>query len=192
MMRVILKAIYDGISLSPGIRIPNSVWFQSDIHISSLGVKISCCEEFLQKILRLKTQRDILETVEISKDLDQIVDRVVELQNQLSKSLKFIGEIKDKDKKKSSKPKPIKKYSSKMKNTTNYVETIVHLFENSQFLDTWITHFESNQSKNTELLDKMKVITSFLDSAIILFVLKDFVTLIENYMKKTKIAFFNL
>ncbi|KAJ6229349.1 hypothetical protein M0813_07968 [Anaeramoeba flamelloides] len=194
IMRILLKSIYDGTMLTVSVRIPNEIFFQSETSLLAINDKLDTCNILIENFMRIKNNRDISETSDCLKDLVSLTQQLNVIQNSLARILPFIPEVMGKEKKKSTRFKSFRnKKRGKIPTTVEYIEAITHVIQNSQFLDTWISYYESKEVIHKEnLLKELTKVSSFLDQVFLNFVLRDLATLLETHLVKTQLNFFKL
>jgi hypothetical protein len=220
LMKTLAQTMLEGGHLTPGLFIPRSVWFQNGAKLFGQQAKIAFCQN-LSNYLQELSKTDINNIKSLSDNLDKFIERAEKEQKELNKQLpsntdkNFTSNEKSKQdlyvaatttstgKYLSSKMFGFGKsiYKSAMglvanrtkEDTTDhpYIPWLISIFEHSQFLDGWITHFE-NQGNPKAIQDRLEKISFFFYFVLCHFVLQDLNILLERYMRKSRESFSRL
>ncbi|GAM22577.1 hypothetical protein SAMD00019534_057520 [Acytostelium subglobosum LB1] len=210
LMRVLSKTITTGAYLTPKLYIPKAVWQQTGCKILAITAKIQSLVELQEYLAKLKTlstkesdmpfDRKNMDT--IAKETDIFCSQLDIIQNALHFHLSFIPEIKIEKKEEKGWAGKVKKLgtslakgavrlapSSKLEGI-DYVGLLNTVFEESQFLESWMNCCES--LGNQALSNKLRRVGEFYSVVICAFVMKDFTILLDRYMRKSLQSFIKL
>ncbi|KAJ3093185.1 hypothetical protein HK102_003593 [Quaeritorhiza haematococci] len=84
----------------------------------------------------------------------------------------------------------IQKKNEKVENPSAYIDLLVKLFTQSQFMEAWLAHFEATQTiyPNNVILGRLRRISNFFYTVVCAFVMRDFEILLERFLKKMRQA----
>jgi len=198
LMRVWSKTITYGGYVTPKLYIPKVLWYQSGCKFAALQTKLSSCEALVESLAKLKESGG--ESLE--RELDNFSTQLDVIQNSLHFHLAFIAEVKKEEKEKAGWGSRMKKLgdslakravrlaSSQRDESYDYILLLKAVFEEAQFIEEWFIHFSSTPGSN--ISTKLKRISEFFYDVVCQFVIRDFNTLVERYIKKFLISFIKL
>jgi len=207
LMRVLSKTIKSGSYLTPRLYIPKTIWQQTGCKFTAVDQKIKSLEELLESLQNLKKystengnlpfDKNNIETV--SKEIDGFCAQLDVIQNALHFHLSFIPEIKIEKVNEKGWANKMKKFgnavakgavrlapSSKLEGQ-DYIGLLNSVFEESQFLESWMNCCESLGHSN--LSNRLRRVGEFFSVVICSFVMKDFNILLERFMRKSLTSF---
>ncbi|KYQ90058.1 hypothetical protein DLAC_11736 [Tieghemostelium lacteum] len=215
LMRVLSKTIKSGAYLTNRLYIPKTVWQQTGCKFLAIQTKINSLEVLLECLQSLKKysvdsssspsgipfDKKNMETV--SKEMDSFCSQLDVIQNGLHFHLSFIPEIKiEKVNESKGWAKKMKKFgnslakgavrlapSSKLEGA-DYIGLLNSVFEESQFLESWMNCCESLGHSN--LSKRLNRVGEFFSVVICSFVMKDFTILLERFMRKSLQSFLKI
>eukprot|EP01132_Coremiostelium_polycephalum_P004922 gene4922-6136_t len=210
LMRVLSKTITTGAYLTPRLYIPKSVWNQTGCKFLAVQTKINSLAALLECLSKLKEystdggnlpfDKSNLEAV--SKEIDSFCSQLDVIQNGLHFHLSFIPEIKIEKVNEKGWATKMKKFgnslakgavrlapSSKLEGA-DYIGLLNSVFEESQFLESWMNCCES--IGNSNLSNRLRRVGEFFSVVICSFVMKDFTILLERYMRKSLQSFLKI
>jgi len=210
MMRILAKTMSSGGFLTSSLYVPHTLWYQSGIKFTAIQVKYAGCETTLDSLLKLK-DGDINDSQSLSKDLLNFCTQLDAIQNTLARHLSFVPEIKKGDNKESSVLQSLANFSNaiqkgvsrlganvlqtKIEDDTDYIQMLLNIFEHSQYIELWLTHYEtkigasSNDIYDNQVLERLRRIGEFFYSVVCAFVIRDFNLLLERYLRKSTQSF---
>jgi len=144
--------------------------------------------------------RDHVEALE--RELDGCCAQLDAVQNSLHFHLSFIAEVKKKDDKDPTWGARMKKFGgalakgavrlapSQRDEGSDYILLLKSLFDECQFLEDWITHFLKVNTPT--VFTRLRRVSEFFFDVVCQFVLRDFNSLVERYIKKNVETFVKL
>eukprot|EP01113_Clastostelium_recurvatum_P036847 TRINITY_DN5316_c0_g1_i1.p2 TRINITY_DN5316_c0_g1~~TRINITY_DN5316_c0_g1_i1.p2 ORF type:complete len:289 (+),score=62.48 TRINITY_DN5316_c0_g1_i1:154-1020(+) len=206
LMNTLALTMSSGGFLTPRIYVPPSLWHQGGCKIAALQTKVASCEALLEGMNKLK-EVNIRNTDALSKELDSLCALLDSLQNNLHFHLAFISEIKDESKSPGwgSRIKKlggalakgaVRLVPSQRDDGSTYIQLLRAIFEESNFIVPLLEHFNvggpgsgSGSAPPTSpgtgaIALKIKRVSEFFWHVICNFVIRDFNTLLERYMRK--------
>ncbi|EGC40127.1 hypothetical protein DICPUDRAFT_85811 [Dictyostelium purpureum] len=210
LMRVLSKTIKSGAYLTPRLYIPKSIWQQTGCKFTAVETKIKSLEVLLDCLQNLKKlhadnsplpfDKNSIEAV--SKETDSFCTQLDVIQNGLHFHLSFIPEIKIEKVNEKGWANKMKKFgnslakgavrlapSSKLEGQ-DYIGLLNSVFEESQFLESWMNCCESLGHSN--LSNRLRRVGEFFSVVICSFVMKDFTILLERFMRKSLQSFMTI
>lgn len=201
MMRVWRATMVQGGYVTHKLYIPKTLWYQSGCKFSALQTKVQSCDIVLEVLMKIREcgreRPDLLE-----KELETCCAQLDAVQNSLHFHLSFIAEVKKKDDKDPTWGARMKKFGgalakgavrlapSQRDEGSDYILQLKSLFDESQFLEEWITHFL--KANNTTISARLRRVSEFFMDVVCQFVLRDFQVLLDRYIKKNVEAFIKL
>eukprot|EP00160_Parvularia_atlantis_P013786 Unigene3057_Nuclearia_a/m.9402 Unigene3057_Nuclearia_a/g.9402 ORF Unigene3057_Nuclearia_a/g.9402 Unigene3057_Nuclearia_a/m.9402 type:complete len:325 (-) Unigene3057_Nuclearia_a:60-1034(-) len=203
LMKLLALTMTRGGYMTPKLYVPRNVWFQQGAKFTAIESKFTNCETILIWLQKLQDET-LTDTNKVSKDLDEFIAQLENVQNALARKLKFISELKQEKnvavqnmsarlaQMGSKISKSVERLQAnvmrlKIDDDTAYIELLIQVFELSQFFNNWINHFEAAQE--AIIVNKLKRVSDFFYNVLCAFVLRDFSMLLERYMKKTRQSF---
>lgn len=201
MMRVWRNTMVQGGYVTHKLYIPKSLWYQSGCKFAALQTKVQSCDAVLEVLMKIREcgreKTDLLE-----KELDACCLQLDAVQNSLHFHLSFIGEVKKKDDKDPTWGSRMKKFGgalakgavrlapSQRDEGSDYILQLKSLFDESQFIEEWMSHFL--KANNTTVSQRLRRVCEFFMDVVCQFVLRDFNTLVERYIKKNVETFYKV
>ncbi|EGG24529.1 microtubule interacting and transport domain-containing protein [Cavenderia fasciculata] len=196
LMRVLSKTITGGAYLTPRLYIPKSVWQQTGCKLVAVQTKIQSLAEVSELISKLRS------IASSSDSSNPVIDKKNIDNNSLHFHLSFIPEVKIEKINEKSWAGKMKKFgnslakgavrlapSSKIEGQ-DYVGLLNTVFEESQFLESWMNSCES--LGNHSLATRLKRVGEFFSNVVCAFVMKDFTIMLDRYMRKSLQSYMKL
>ena len=203
LMAILRVSMSHGGFLSPDGRVyvPRRMWLQKGAKFGALGAKLDCAETLVNR-LRTVCATDRTQPKQVAKDLGGLCDLMDTLQNSLARALPFVSEVAEKKGGVATKLKGLSLLKSldktaarlgaipaKCADPSEYIQTLVDLFDSAAFVEGWIEHFSASPLEHASIWQQLHRVNRFFYEVLCAFVVQDLNKLLERYTRKTSAAF---
>eukprot|EP00128_Syssomonas_multiformis_P015764 Colp12_sorted_trinity150504_noHs@6505 len=211
LMRVLVRTMVTGGYFTHRLYVPRSLWLQQGAKLTGVTAKYLTCDTIHMYLLKLEKEniRDLSNWKALEAELEDFCGVLDKMQNSLATKLAFVPELK-------TEPAPgtattisamkdlghliSKKFNQaqhnllkeKIPDDSNYIELLINVLQKAQFLEEWLSFFETSHDDCEGILAKLKRISDFFYSVVCAFVIRDFHALIDRHMKKMRQNFFTV
>eukprot|EP00301_Raphidiophrys_heterophryoidea_P002243 c11050_g1_i3.p1 GENE.c11050_g1_i3~~c11050_g1_i3.p1 ORF type:complete len:337 (-),score=80.65 c11050_g1_i3:40-1050(-) len=211
LMRRLETTMNKGGFMTPVFYVPAHIWTQDGMKITAISAKVACCKFVLQRISVLKTFT-LTDTSRLVQGLQGFLEEAVVHQNNLSRYLGFIDEQPAAPSLESGsmgrvgeRLRSFGHFVSKtairlgtiptvVPNSEGYTQLLMEVFRECQIFGVWLLQcVEKPSMPAVEQVHGLLIqISDFLYNVVCAFVLNDFSSLLDRYLKKSRQTFTRL
>ena len=207
LMRILRTTMMQGGYLSSDGRIfvPRRVWVQKGARFTAMAAKADCAQCLVTEFGRAKTT-DYYRPEAVLKELDKLSDTLDALQNSLARLLPYVPEPRSSEAANNAMSKLAERFKglaktldktaarlgampTKCPDPTEYISSLVAIFDEAMFLETWMEHYTQPSGHHPEINDRLHRCASFLYEVVCAFVIQDLDALVQRHMRKASAAF---
>ena len=208
LMRILRTSMLHGgyVSSDGRVYVPRRVWVQKGARFTAMAAKADCAQCLMAELARVKAV-DHTQPEAVLPELTRLSETLDALQNSLARLLPYVPEPRGAGEGASNAmsklterfkglAKTLDKTAARLgalptkcADPTEYVSSLVGLFDAAAFLEAWMEHYMKLAFQHTDIYEKLHRCAAFLYEVVCAFVIQDLDALVTRHMRKAAAGF---